>query len=499
MAVVAVVATLAGTFVALVSASPAAAIPGGDITQVCTGTTDGTTFTLTDDCGPVETPLTVPPGITTVDGGGEFTISATDSANAQWHGGIVTNETAGQTMNIQNVTISGPEAGFVISTISTNVLYGIWFNDAGGSVSNVIVDHIWQQPNPQSPSNQTGRAIRADAVSAERTVTISDGTEVRDYQKSGFEARSLGALMTMDLSGSTAGPPHALPGFIAQNAVSYVGAAGTIAGNEIIGSGDQYGPPDGGGNGTAILLSGANNVTVDQNIITGTNTDIGVSVSANSNNITISFNEIGRTVEDDYADPTGIGIDVDHPTSSATLICNTFSSWNQNISGAVQISCTELPDGTECEPYTGDVLAVEGGTAPFTWSVAEGTLPPGLTMAADSGVITGTPTAAGTFDFTVQVVDATEPSLTATQPQTITIAPGCVTTTTSPPTTSPPTTSPPTTSPPPPSTVTPVTTDPPATLPATGNDLTELLYVGLALLALGSLVVIIARRRASGS
>ncbi len=238
---VVVLATLAGAFVALVSASPAAAIPGGDITEVCTGETspDGTTFTLTADCGPVETELTVPPDITTVNGGG-FTISAIDSALAQWTGGIVTNETAGQTMNIQNVTIAGPAAGFVVSTLANNVVYGIWFNDAGGSVSDVIVEHIWQQPNPASPSNQTGRAIRADAVTAARTVEITN-TEVRDYQKSGFEPRSLGALMTMNLSGSIAGPPHDLRGFIAQNAVSYVGAAGTIVGNEIIGSGEQYG------------------------------------------------------------------------------------------------------------------------------------------------------------------------------------------------------------------------------------------------------------------
>ncbi len=86
-------------------------------------------------------------------------------------------------------------------------------------------------------------------------------------------------------------------------------------------------------------MSGAHDVTIDQNTITGTNTDVGVSVSAGSNNITISFNEIGRTVEDDYADPAGVGIDVDHPTSSATLICNTFSAWNTNIAGAVQMSC----------------------------------------------------------------------------------------------------------------------------------------------------------------
>ena len=325
-------------------------------------------------------------------------------------------------------------------------------------MNNVIVEHIWQYPEP-APFDQTGRAIRADAVTAARTVTITNETVVRDYQKSGFEARSLGAQMTMNVSGSTAGPPHPLRGFIAQNAVSYVGASGTIAGNTIIGSGDQYGPARVDGNGTAVLLSGANNVTVDSNTITGVNTDIGVSVSASStDNITISNNEIGRTVPM-LSRPPGIGIDVDHPTSSATLICNTFSGWITNIAGAVQISCEPLPAGTECETYSADVLSVEGGTAPFTWSVAEGTLPPGLTMAPDTGAITGTPTAAGTYNFTVQVADSSEPSLTATQPQTITIAPGCVTTTTAPPTTAPPTTAPPTTAPP--------TTAPPATAPPT--------------------------------
>ena len=51
-----------------------------------------------------------------------------------------------------------------------------------------------------------------------------------------------------------------------------------------------------------------------------------------------------------------------------------------------------------------------------------GSVPPGLTLATD-GAITGTPTAAGTFDFTLAVTDAD--GLTATSDQTITIAPGC--------------------------------------------------------------------------
>src|SRR4029077_8826175 len=142
--------------VAFTGVANAAPIPGGDITAVCAGTTNGTTFTLTADCGEVETSLTVPATITTVDGGGH-TISATDLFNPadptdhtipQFNGGIVTNAGAGQTMNIENVTITGPASGFSLCNNSNFVLYGIFFNGAGGgSVTNVTVDHIFQFQN----------------------------------------------------------------------------------------------------------------------------------------------------------------------------------------------------------------------------------------------------------------------------------------------------------------------------------------------------------------
>jgi hypothetical protein len=403
-------------------------IPGGDITAVCTGTTSGTTFTLTADCGEVTSPLTVPSTITTVDGG-NFTISATDIGGAQFNGAVLTNASAAQTMTIQNLTISGPSTGFQVCTISTNTLVGILFQDASGSVDNVIVDHIWQQPNlSAAPSCQTGRAIVANGTGTQRTITIANNTIVRDYQKNGIEARG---SVTMTVSDSTMGPPNPQEGLIAQNGLVYVsGASGTAANNTIYGSGDQQlpGPPGGGTNGTAVNLFGATNVTIDHNTITGAKTDIGIVVTSNSTGIVLSFNNVTRTAPDD-PDPTGIGIAVDHPSSSATLICNTFGppgvGWNTNIEGAVQISCTPLPDGTQGETYSADTLSVDGGVPPFTWSVAEGTLPPGLTLAPASGEITGTPTAAGTFTFPVQVEDSSSPSLTATQDQTITIAPNC--------------------------------------------------------------------------
>src|SRR5262245_7355411 len=55
-------------------------------------------------------------------------------------------------------------------------------------------------------------------------------------------------------------------------------------------------------------------------------------------------------------------------------------------------------------PYSFQFTAV-GGTPPFHFSIASGTLPPGLSM-SDSGLITGTPTNDGTFNFGVRVTDS---------------------------------------------------------------------------------------------
>jgi hypothetical protein len=341
-------------------------------------------------------------------------------------------------VHIENLTVSGPVGGFSISTNSGNVVYGILFNDSSGTVNNVTVEHIWQQTNLSgAASPNTGTAIRAEGPTAGRTVTVTN-TKVMDYQKNGIDGRG---SMTLDVSASTIGPPHNLEGFIAANGLVYVsGATGTAMNNTIFGSGDQKppGPPGGGTDATAVLLFGAKDVTITHNTITGAKTDIGVSVTDGSTGNTISFNNIIRTAPD-VPDPTGHGIEVTtFDGSSATPICNTFSGpgsvpWNINIVGAEQISCTPLPNGTECKAYSATAPAVDSGknfneagdaiinATPFTWTVASGTLPPGLTLSS-AGTITGTPTKAGTFTFTLKVTDST--GLTATEAQSITIAAG---------------------------------------------------------------------------
>jgi hypothetical protein len=82
------------------------------------------------------------------------------------------------------------------------------------------------------------------------------------------------------------------------------------------------------------------------------------------------------------------------------------------------ITTTTLPDGTENSAYE-QTLAATDGTAPLTWDVSAGTLPDGLTLSS-AGVLSGTPTEAGTFNFTVRVTD--DDSRTDTQALELVIA-----------------------------------------------------------------------------
>jgi hypothetical protein len=85
------------------------------------------------------------------------------------------------------------------------------------------------------------------------------------------------------------------------------------------------------------------------------------------------------------------------------------------------ITTMSMPDGDVETVYNVSLLA-SGGTSPYTWSIARGNLPDGLTVDAVSGVISGTPTKKGNYNFTVQVSDNATLANTNTQRLRIRIA-----------------------------------------------------------------------------
>ena len=91
-------------------------------------------------------------------------------------------------------------------------------------------------------------------------------------------------------------------------------------------------------------------------------------------------------------------------------------------------TATPLPGATVGTPYSHSLTAT-GGTGPYTWALASGSLPAGLSL-SPAGVVTGTPTARGTFPFSVTVADFANPAHSTTHAMSLrsreTTKPTCV-------------------------------------------------------------------------
>jgi subtilase family serine protease len=83
-----------------------------------------------------------------------------------------------------------------------------------------------------------------------------------------------------------------------------------------------------------------------------------------------------------------------------------------------------LPGGTVGAAYPPTDLVSVGGTAPYTYAVSNGALPAGFALSA-AGVLSGTPTAAGSFTFTITATDSSAGTglHTGSQSYTVTINP----------------------------------------------------------------------------
>jgi large repetitive protein len=99
-----------------------------------------------------------------------------------------------------------------------------------------------------------------------------------------------------------------------------------------------------------------------------------------------------------------------------------------NAAGTLAITTASLPNGTVGAAYS-QTLAATGGTAPYLWALASGSLPPGLTLST-AGVMSGTPATSGSFTFSVLVAD--NAGGTATRQYTIAVSPLSITTATLP-------------------------------------------------------------------
>jgi hypothetical protein len=82
------------------------------------------------------------------------------------------------------------------------------------------------------------------------------------------------------------------------------------------------------------------------------------------------------------------------------------------VNPALSVTTATLPAGVIGTAYAGATLAAAGGITPYTWAITTGSLPAGLSLNANTGAISGTPTGTftGTINFTITVTDSESPT-----------------------------------------------------------------------------------------
>jgi hypothetical protein len=81
---------------------------------------------------------------------------------------------------------------------------------------------------------------------------------------------------------------------------------------------------------------------------------------------------------------------------------------------SLKISNALVPDPRIGVPYRKQFSA-NGAMAPYIWSIESGTLPEGLQLDSSTGIVSGTPSSAGPFSYTIKVVDSDSPQNSATR------------------------------------------------------------------------------------
>jgi hypothetical protein len=114
----------------------------------------------------------------------------------------------------------------------------------------------------------------------------------------------------------------------------------------------------------------------------------------------------------------------------ATLVISGCGGGSSTSTGPLTTNITGLANGTVGVPYF-VIFTESGGTAPYTWSqVSGGDMPGGLTFSS-AGILTGTPTAAGSFGPYVFKVTDTNSATASTGSLSLTISATTLTVTTS--------------------------------------------------------------------
>jgi len=115
--------------------------------------------------------------------------------------------------------------------------------------------------------------------------------------------------------------------------------------------------------------------------------------------------------------PNSAALSFGQAQTSTTTVTKTATALSTiTISPALTIHAPASGIGMVNTAYSDNSTSTSGGSGAKTFAVASGSLPTGLVLNASTGAISGTPTTAGTFMFTVSVTDSATTPVTVTTP-----------------------------------------------------------------------------------
>ncbi|MGH9728530.1 MAG: putative Ig domain-containing protein, partial [Candidatus Acidiferrales bacterium] len=103
-----------------------------------------------------------------------------------------------------------------------------------------------------------------------------------------------------------------------------------------------------------------------------------------------------------------------------TTAANSNKTTVDNVS-SLTITTSTLSAAHVQSSYQASITA-SGGKQPYVWSIASGSLPPGLFLTSSTGTISGKPSQSGTFNFSAQVQDSSSPLATVTRSLAVTVS-----------------------------------------------------------------------------